>query len=303
MTDASRMPVRGVFAASGTPRDERGVLDEDGFRTTLERLLARGVDGFAINGATGEYCLTTPDELRLVARIASEVVGTRAAFICGIGAAGIRACLENAAIAAGAGARAVLLPMPHFFPYEQDDLESFCREVARRSELPVLLYNLPRFTSPLWPETAQALIATCPNIVGIKDSSGSLETLGLLTRSRTAGCRIVGSDDVLPEALRTGVCDGVVSGVASVVPELIVTLYRLREQPDSVPFRDAVISLEEFIAAIAPLPVPWGLKIAAEASGLAAGFSQPLSPRRAEQAAALRQWYRLWQPRTIETTA
>ena len=49
----------------------------------------------------------------------------------------------------GGGAAGILLPGPHFFPYQQEDLEVFCRRFAEQVPLPVLLYNLPQFTSNL----------------------------------------------------------------------------------------------------------------------------------------------------------
>ena len=56
--------VQGVYAAAATPRHEDGTLDEAAFRGQLEFLMQRGIQGFAINGATGEFCLTTPEELQ-----------------------------------------------------------------------------------------------------------------------------------------------------------------------------------------------------------------------------------------------
>ena len=54
-----------------------------------------------------------------------------------------------ARIAEDAGVKALLLPMPYFFPYEQGDLEQFSRSVAAATSLPVLVFNLPQFTSGL----------------------------------------------------------------------------------------------------------------------------------------------------------
>jgi 4-hydroxy-tetrahydrodipicolinate synthase len=282
--------IQGVCAAVAAPRDTRGAPDETAFRRSLEYLMGMGIRAFAINGATGEYCLTSREDLRRIATLAVDVTRGQAEVICGIGSAGIHGCLENAETALRAGVRSLLLPMPHFFPYAETDLEAFCREVSVNVAAPILLYNLP-FSSPLNLRTVETLLRECPQIVGIKDSSGSLDILRALARSCPDACRIVGSDRVLSPALREGCCDGVISGVAGVFPELILTLYSAA--PDSAAFAECAGALEEYIEAIAPFPVPWGLKITGEFLGIGpATFSQPLSAERRAQADRLREWLR-----------
>jgi len=282
--------VRGVYAAAATLRQEDGALDETAFRGQLEFLMERGIQGFAINGATGEYCLTTPAELERMVFIAAETTAGHAAFVCGVGSAGVRGCLANARIAADGGAAGILLPAPHFFPYQQDDVEVFCRQVAEQTPLPVLLYNLPQFTSGFQPETVTRLIAECPAIVGIKDSSGSLATLRALSVPGAEACRIVGNDNALVEALRERVCDAVISGVACVLPEVLLEVWE--RGPG---FDEACRLLGEFIQATADFPVPWALKWIGESRGIAAArFAQPLSERRERQGRELQSWFEGW---------
>ena len=174
---ADLINVQGVYAAVLVPRFPDGKLDAGGFRAILEFLRARRLTKVVVNGATGEYCLTAPAELAQMLTICRDTL-PGGEILCSIGAAGLAGCLELGQIAIEQGARALLLPMPHFFPYAQDDLRTFCTAVAARLDAPVLLYNLPRFTTPLELETVRALIDAVPNIIGIKDSSGSLTILG-----------------------------------------------------------------------------------------------------------------------------
>ncbi len=283
--------IQGVHAAVGTPRDSAGRLDESALRVVLEYLMKEGIKGFAINGATGEYCLTTPQELSRVVAIALEMTKGRADVICGIGSAGLHGCVENIRIASVDGVKALLLPMPHFFPYAQTDLDAFCREVAHKTDRPILLYNLP-FSSALTADTVERLLEDCPNIIGIKDSSGSLEILRRLTGTQPGACRIVGSDGVLEQALLEGCCDGVISGVASVLPHLIISLYNESPKLQNEMFTQAATSLKNYIGAISHFPVPWGLKLSGELLGIIpASFSQPLSEERRMQAATLKTWF------------
>ena len=282
------MPPHGVYAAVLVPRSAAGELDEPGFRRILEFLTARGVPRVVINGATGEYPLSTARDLARLLAIARDVSGG-AEMLCGVGAPSLAGCLELGRVAIDGGAAALLLPMPYFFPYAQDDMEAFCTAVARILNAPVLLYNLPRFTTPIEASTVCRLIANVPNIIGIKDSSGSLDILRSLPTADVT--RIVGDDSALVAALDENVCDGVVSGVAGVLPELISFLYHERE---SANYSKAEALLREFIDRLA-FPVPWGLKLTAECRGLgAASFLQPLSPARERQAADFRKWFPAW---------
>jgi 4-hydroxy-tetrahydrodipicolinate synthase len=282
------MPPEGIYAAVLVPRTAAGAVDEPGFHAILEFLTNRGLPRVVVNGATGEYPLTTPREL---ARLLEMAAGLE--VLCAIGSPSLAGCLELGRVALEGGARALLLPMPYFFPYGQGDLEAFCAAVAERLPAPVLLYNLPRFTTPLEPETVNRLIASVPNIVGIKDSSGSLEILRSLSPAAT---RLVGDDSALVAALRENVCDGVVSGVAGVLPELIMSVCRRCDSAGTL--------LREFLDRLSVFPVPWGLKIVAECRGLApAVFQQPLSAAREQQAAAFREWFQPWWNRAKEVLA
>jgi 4-hydroxy-tetrahydrodipicolinate synthase len=287
--------VKGVYAAVLTPRHSDGTLDESGLEGLLGFLSGKGLDGLAFNGATGEFCLTTPTELERILAIARGVLGSGTPWICGVGSAGLAGCIELGAIAARHGAQGLLLPMPYFFPYEQADLEAFCREAVQQLPLPSLLYNLPQFATGLEPRTSLRLITDCPEILGIKDSSGSLDTLRALTQSGIDSCRIVGHDGVLVPALREGVCDAVISGVAGVLPELVRAIFDQGAQLESPQAVEATEALEEFIAQIGGMPTPWGLKWIAESRGIArATFSQPLSAGRIAQGERLKQWFQAW---------
>ena len=107
-------------------------------------------------------------------------------------------------------------------------------------------------------------------------------------------CRIVGSDSALGPALVEGVSDGVVSGVACVLPELIQRVFAAGiSAPDSVEFRAANDHLEALIEEINVLPVPWGLKVVSEERQLGpAKFALPIAPERQLQIAHLRTWFR-----------
>ncbi len=291
----------GVFAALLTPRTAAGELDLDSYRGQLAMPATEQLSGYAINGATGEFTFATVDELTQVTE-ATRAAAPLKSILCGIGAGDVRGAIARGRAAAAAGADAVLLPMPSFFPYRQDDLRVFCIAVADAVEVPVLLYNLPQFTSGLDVETTLSLINDHANIVGVKDSSGSLDTVRAMTEQKVAGARIIGNDGALAPALLQELCDGVVSGVACSLPELMTAMFATGGSGEA--FAQCSDLLEEFIAQLGSLPTPWGLKVTSEVRGFTrASYPFPLSPQRVAETAALREWFEAWLPKATSLKA
>ena len=290
----NKKAIEGVYAAVLMPRDELGRIQEKWLIREIELLLEKGIRGFAINGATGEYCLTSRTELERILEVVRDILPKGARFLCGVGSIGWRESVNLGEMELRADAEALLLPMPYFFPYEQDDLQAFVQSVSSRVSGAILLYNLPQFTSGLKLSTVETLFAECENVVGIKDSSGSLEILRALTTSGKCESRLLGDDSLFPYALRKRLCDGNISGVACVLPELI--LGAADNDPDSDVFRRSSVHLAEFIERIKVLPVPWGLKAIAEAREIAPmNYVLPLSARRAAQIRDLQVWFKGWE--------
>jgi 4-hydroxy-tetrahydrodipicolinate synthase len=288
---------RGVYAALLSPRADNNELDIASFRQQLIELNRFNLTGYAINGATGEFTITSDEDLDLLLRIARDEA-QEAEILCGIGAADIRLTVRRARIAQVAGAKAVLLPMPSFFPYRLDDLSSYVSAVASSIELPIILYNLPQFTSGLDSNTVLSLFAKHSNIVGIKDSSGSLDIVRAITSAGLPHARLIGNDGALAAALTEKVCDGVVSGVACTLPELMSALFQTEGCGKA--FTTRRLQLDDFIKHLGPLPTPWGLKVTSAVRNFThESFPFPLSPQRETEAADLREWFRGWYNQTL----
>jgi 4-hydroxy-tetrahydrodipicolinate synthase len=292
--------VSGVYAAALTPRNADDSVNVMALTKLVRFLMSKGVSAFALNGATGEFCMTTPTQLQTLVATVRAASGGKGDILCGIGAASAMQAAKLAEIARAEGASGLLVPMPYFFRYQQEDLSAFCKEVAKSTDLPVLLYNLPQFSTGLEKETVRALIAEVLNIIGIKDSGGSLEILRDLTEHGLDACRIVGNDITLRPALGEGVCDGVISGIACVLPELTLALYAQGRRAVSGEFDDAWGLLRQFMRRLEAAPTPWGLKWAAEARGImTATFSQPMNEFRRSQGLEMMAWFREWLPSVV----
>jgi 4-hydroxy-tetrahydrodipicolinate synthase len=291
-------PIQGVIAAMLTPRLPDGEPDLAAFEQNVAFVLAHGVAGVCVGGATGEYPALSGDERRRLLERARSAAAGGALLVAGAGAASFRDAVALADHAAGCGADAVLVPPPHFFPYAPEDVEAFYREAARAIRLPILIYHLPAFTTGVALDLALRLIEEVPNIVGVKDSSGSLDTLAALTQKLPGrALRVAGNDAVLGAARSAGYCDAVISGVAGVLPEVVIEVFSGERER-------ATARLAEFIHQIDAFPTPWGLKLAAECRGLfPAMFALPLSERRRAQARAFKEWFAEWWRRTAAELA
>lgn len=292
--------IAGLFAAVATPIHEDGRVDLGTFDRLLDFLVDAGVHGICLAGATGEYPhFETPDRKILIRRAAARLPPA-CALLVSIGAPSMRLAIELGETALEAGSRAVLLPMPMFFRYQQEDLEAYCAYISGALRAPCLLYNLPDFTNGLAPETMVNLLHHHEFIVGIKDSSGQAEHLTTLANARHGDpwTLLVGDDRLLKQGLQSG-WDGGISGVAGFCPELLVALYRSVTAGD--PQESARLSglLDDLIEQLAPFPTPWGIRVGLAARGIDTGpLPLPVTAARQQQIAAFTEWFPLWLRRT-----
>ena len=290
----------GLFAAVATPIHHDGRIDLDTFDRLLEFLVDAGVHGVCLAGATGEYPhFETADRKALICRAAARLPPA-CALLVGIGAPTMRHAIELGETAADAGSRALLLPMPMFFRYQQEDLEAYCASVSGALRAPCLLYNLPDFTNGLAPTTVLKLLREQEFIIGIKDSSGQREHLPAFAGARQgrSWTLLVGDDRLLPHGLQAG-WNGGISGLAGFCPELLVALYR--SFVDGRPEETARLTglLDELIEQVAPFPTPWGIRIGLAARGMDTGpLPLPLTATRKQQIAGFMEWLPQWLQRT-----
>jgi 4-hydroxy-tetrahydrodipicolinate synthase len=256
----------------------------------VEFLQDRGITSIAVNGATGEYIRSTVEEVQTLIQLVRQRLRSGSTLIVGAGGPDRIAVQRLLRGAKAAGADGVLLPVPSYFPYSQEDIIAFVEGLELG--LPTYLYNLPSFTTPLQPETVLRICQSVPEVIGVKDSSGKLDIVSLLQQHLPSAGRIIGNDGALYAALSQDLCHGVVSGVAGVLPELMLRLFATaNDNPQDEIALSCLAALKEFIGWLDRFPVPWGLKMVAEARGLGvAEFSLPLSAERTETKHRFIEW-------------
>ena len=145
-----------------------------------------------------------------------------------------------------------------------------------------------------------ALLQQAEFIVGIKDSSGSVDNLAAFAQARNGQpwTLLVGDDRVLFKGLQAG-WDGGISGVAGFCPELLVAIYRSFVEGRRDDAARLQTLLDELIPHLAPFPTPWGIRIGLAARGIDTGpLPLPVTTLRRRQIAAFREWLPEWLVRT-----
>ncbi len=287
-----------ISVAAVTPRRNLGYEADLGATLELvDYLCAAGVHGIALLGSTGEFLHLTPEHRAHLIRL--TVKRSRVPIIAGITHSTFDGTVMLAEDAATAGAAAILVMPPYFFPYGQTEVREFYLRFADRiaGAIPIFLYNIPFFTTAISCETSCELLAA-GRFAGIKDSSGDFEQFLRLKAQResTPFTFLVGNDMVFTRARSAG-ADGGVSGVACALPELMLRLDRAIQAGDVDRVKRLERRLQEFIEWLNRFPAPAATREATAARGLKVGpLAVPLSPEKQREMEAFRGWFREWLP-------
>lgn len=237
--------LRGVIVPLLTPFNHQGEIDVRAIKRLVDFLIDRGIHGLFPGGTTGEGPLLTLDERRRLAEAVVDAAGGRVPVIVHTGAITTRETITLTQHAQEIGAQAAAIIPPYFYRYSDQALSRHFEQIAEQTpDFPLYLYNNPAVAgNALSAELVAQLVKRCPNIVGIKDSSGSLDILvhGMAWREgafNTAN----GSDGLLMPSIAMGV-DACVSGNANVVPELVVSLYHATVEGNLVTARALQVKL------------------------------------------------------------
>ncbi|MBT3374274.1 MAG: dihydrodipicolinate synthase family protein [Lentisphaerae bacterium] len=219
---------RGIIPPLVTPLAGRDELDVEGLERLVEHVLAGGVHGLFMLGTTGEGPSLGYRLRREVIAEACRIASDRVPVLVGITDTAFVESLAMAECAADAGASAVVLAPPYYFPEGQPELLEYLHHLVPELPLPLFLYNMPMMTKVCFaPETVcQAM--DIDGIVGIKDSSGDLgyfrKICAVARQRRPEWSLLMGTESFVAAAVELGAHGGVCGG-ANVAPRLFVDFY------------------------------------------------------------------------------
>jgi 4-hydroxy-2-oxoglutarate aldolase len=205
----------GLLVPVTTPFDPvTGDVAPVSFRENLRRWLQTPINGVVLFGSTGEGALLDEEEMTRLADYARNVVPPMRPLVAGAGAESTRAVIRLSRRFASAGADAVLVHPPSYFGVSLSpaDLRDHYIAVADGSPVPVIVYQIPKYTHVTLEAGLVAELSRHPNIAGIKDSSGDLKRFAEFTEACERGCRLfVGNGALLYAALELGAAGGILA--------------------------------------------------------------------------------------------
>jgi dihydrodipicolinate synthase/N-acetylneuraminate lyase len=215
------MLLQGVFPAITTPFYPDGRIYFRKLEHNVEKYSLTEIMGFVVLGSTGEVVMLSDAERRQVLEAAIASAATNKVMIAGTGAESVRGTLEMTETAAELGYDAALVRTPHYYKSQMTPsvMLNFYRTVADRSPLPVLIYSVPPFTGYDIPTEVVRELADHPNIIGIKESSGSVEKIKQMAKETAHVRRTVSVTLRRAKGRPDMVSVGALAGAATAVEE------------------------------------------------------------------------------------
>jgi len=268
--------LHGIFPPITTPF-VGGKVAYDQLAGNIARWNKTGLKGYVAFGSNGEYVYLSDEEKLEVVKtvVASAAPGMK--VIAGTGCESTWQTIQLTNACARLGAHAALVVTPFYYGGRMNEVALFQHftAVADRSDIPILIYNVTKFTNINVSVGLTARLSRHPNIIGIKDSNGNVSSLGEMVNAVDKDFSVlVGTAGALFGALTLGAVGGVLA-LANVAPEACVRIQQLLRQGDIEAARALQIRMLPVNTAVtATYGVP-GLKAALDMLGYFGGDPRP----------------------------
>ena len=264
-------PIQGSLVAIVTPMHADGALDLEALKKLIDWHVVSGTAAIVIVGTTGESPTVDVDEHALLIKTTVEHAAGRIKVIAGTGANSTREAIELTEFSRKAGAVAGLSVVPYYNRPTQEGLFQHFKSIAEASPLPMILYNVPgRTVADLSNDTALRL-AEIPNIIGIKDATGSIDRDCDLIARAPKDFALYTGDDMTAMAFMLLGGHGTISVTANVAPRLMHEMCVAAINCDAPRAREINAKLvglhRDLFCEANPIPVKW----AVEQMGLVGG--------------------------------
>ncbi len=287
----AEISLHGVFPPITTPFVDDKVA-HDKLASNIEKWCTTGLKGIVVLGSNGEYVYLSEEEKRAVVQTAAGAAPEDMLIIAGTGCESTDETIKLTNDCAKRGAHAALVITPHYYGGKMSDaaLINHFTVVADNAAIPILLYNVPKFTHISLTATVVSELAEHPNIIGLKESSGNVNLLGQYINDVAADFQLmVGTAGVLFGGLTIG-CVGGVLALANVAPQKCLEIYDL---VNAGKFEEArklqlkMIPVNNAVTAIYGVP---GLKAAMDMLGYYGGEPRlPLLPASEKEKAEIKE--------------
>jgi 4-hydroxy-2-oxoglutarate aldolase len=281
------MKLHGIFPPIATPFDHKGDLYRVKVQHNVEKWNKTPLAGYAVCGSTGESVYLTTEEKIQMWEWVAEYADPSKLLIAGTGVEGVRETVALTNRAAELGYKVAMVRTPHYYKNLMNQCAAqvlYFRAVADQAKIPVMIYNWPQATGvDIMPE-AVAMLSEHPNIIAIKESSGSIEKVMQMIRETRAGFQVLtGSAPTLAPCLSVG-CVGAVLAFANAAPYATISIYeahRTRETAAALDWQNRIARAAQLVTVKYGVP---GLKYAMDLNGYYGGPPRlPLTVLKPEQ--------------------
>jgi len=268
--------LQGIFPPITTPFMD-GKVAYDQLAANIAKWNTTGLAGYVAFGSNGEYVYLSEEEKLEVVKTVVQSAAPGMKVIAGTGCESTWQTIQLTNACARLGAHAALVVTPFYYGGRMNEAALFRHftAVADQSDIPILIYNVTKFTNINVSVGLTARLSRHPNIIGIKDSNGNVGSLGEMVGAADKNFSVlVGTAGALFGALTLGAVGGVLA-LANVAPEACVRIHHLVRQGDIEAARRLQIRMLPVNTAVtATYGVP-GLKAALDMLGYFGGDPRP----------------------------
>lgn len=278
--------VHGILPPVITPFKENGDVDYDAFVRNIGKWNTTSLGGYLVLGSNSETPFLNEKEKLKLMELTLQAAGKDKMILAGTGLESTRETITLTNKAAKLGAHAALVLTPSYYGDQMTDaaLISHFTAIAEASEIPILIYNVPKFTHLNISVEAVKVLGQHPNIIGMKDSDGNLAQLEAFKKVVPPEFNlIVGSATILYSALQLGIRSAILAP-ANCLPNECASIQRLFNEgkhQQAVELQERLIPVNKALTETYGIA---GLKYACSLFSYEGGFVRsPLLPLTKEQ--------------------
>ena len=267
------MEIKGTYTAMITPF-KGGQVDFEGLTKNIHYQLDNGINGLLALGTTAETPTLNEDEKISIINLFVEEAGGKVPVVVGTGSNSTEHTIENTRKAKELGADVVLIVTPYYNKPTQNGIFLHFQAVCDQVDIPIIVYNIQGRTGKNIETSTLKRIAELPNIIGVKEASGSVDQMENVIHQiamKKENFNVMSGDDGLTVPLLSIGGTGVISVLSNLVPDKVVQMVNAGLKGDFETAREIHYRLLPLVRAafIESNPIP--IKAAMEMCDMPAG--------------------------------